>query len=1402
MNTLKDFTGLYQLSKTLRFELKPEEQTKLKFDEWLQSMKEESIDADNLFAKDKAIFNAYKALKPILDKIHEDFITISLQSKQAKSIEFKPYFDIYRQKADLSEEEKRLRIAIGETYQEGTKLFGDKTEGQDKEEKKAKFIKALTDKSILAYIENNISNFVSDSLTKEELMKHLRNFKGFFTYFSGYNTNRENYYYVEKEKATAVATRIVHENLPKFCDNVILFEKRKEEYINAYQFLKESIKDTRIKNAKTNKFQEAEPITADAFDMAHFNQCLSQKQIEEYNRIIGNYNLLINLYNQTKQEKKDKLPEFVTLYKQIGCGKGKTLFIAILKDRENELTDKEKHSGEILTVEKLFNTVTDAGKKIFEPQKETITIPYFIHWLKSCDDWKGIYWSKSAVTTISNLYFANWHDLKDKLKGNKACVSYDKKREEQIKLNDAVELSGLFDVLDKEQTEFVFKKTLFEDDDYKDLLDKNLKPSQNLVNLICAEIEKNTKLFLNNSDKITALKKYKEGKREEGPEDAIIKQIKEWFDASIDAMHIVRYFSVRPNKRKGNTANPEMEEMLSSLLDDERADWSEWYDSIRNYLTKKPQDDVKENMMKLNFGKGNLLGGFADSYTKTDNGTQYGGYIFRKKNIYCGEYEYYLGISANAKLFRCHLKDQIQDNDKSEFERLDYYQMKSTTPYPNSYEQNKKEIQDIVKRLTGKAANDDDELKKEADKINRVDKDGNIAPTELYRRLQKSEQFKSILDDRKLEECVDKTIKNIKDNCRSFSRIEEINRLQTITYKGFDGFLTLLNQLGEITKNAKLFDYFQVSQKEFNNALKDTEKPLFLFKIDNKDLSYCETFEKGERKKRGNQKENLHTTFFRALMREFNGCDSIIDIGKGEVFFREKAFTYSKEILERGHHYEKLKDKFKYPIISNKRFANNKYLFHLSVFLNYSSKSYKNSSYAYAEVNSAINNTIQQNPNLQFLGIDRGEKHLVYGCTIDKNGKIVKCGHYDNINGTDYVQKLDEKADERKIARKSWQTIGSIRNLKDGYISHVVHRIVDEVIKDASGAINPHSYIVLEDLNTEMKRGRQKIEKQVYQKLETALAKKLNFVVDKNSAIDEAASVANALQLTPPIANYQDIEGKKQFGIMLYTRANYTSITDPATGWRKTIYLKNGKDEEIKNQILEEFTDFGFDGNDFYFEYTEKHAGKTWRLFSGKEGESLPRFRNKKQKENDYNVWVPEPIKVVPILETIFKNFDKAKSFKTQINSGVVLSKVDGRDETAWQSLRFAIDLIQQIRNSGEKDSIDDNFLYSPVRDENGVYFDSRHPENNGDLSQIIDADANGAYNIARKGLIMDAHIKKWMKVGKPKITKDKKEYPDLDLFISDMEWDLWLLNREKWQEMLPTFASITAMESFRKEQK
>lgn len=317
-------------------------------------------------------------------------------------------------------------------------------------------------------------------------------------------------------------------------------------------------------------------------------------------------------------------------------------------------------------------------------------------------------------------------------------------------------------------------------------------------------------------------------------------------------------------------------------------------------------------------------------------------------------------------------------------------------------------------------------------------------------------------------------------------------------------------------------------------------------------------------------RNNLHTTYWNSLFQNIANRPKLN--GEAEIFFR-KALPEGK--------LQKILDKSGKEVVKNFRFSREKFAFHVPITLNFCRKDEK--------INSAVREYVASNySDMKIIGIDRGEKHLAYYSVVDLNGNVVEQGSLNVLERHDYGTKLDERAKERAAARQDWQTIGSIKELKEGYISQAVRKIADL-------AIRHNALIVLEDLNTGFKRGRQKIEKSVYQKFELALAKKLNFLVDKNVKSGEYLSVTDALQLTPPVANYGDIEAKKQVGIILYTRANYTSQTDPVTGWRKTIYLKKGSEDNIKEQIIGKkngsewesgcFSEIGFDGKDYFFTY-------------------------------------------------------------------------------------------------------------------------------------------------------------------------------------------------------------------------
>ena len=128
MNTLHQFTNLYQVSKTLRFELRPEGKTAKTFGQWLEELNNTEQEADkdnNLFAKDQKIKDAYLAIKPIMDKLHEQFIEMSLLSEEAKNIDFSDYYEAYQTKNVSEKLEKELREKIGNTYKVAGEYFSE-----------------------------------------------------------------------------------------------------------------------------------------------------------------------------------------------------------------------------------------------------------------------------------------------------------------------------------------------------------------------------------------------------------------------------------------------------------------------------------------------------------------------------------------------------------------------------------------------------------------------------------------------------------------------------------------------------------------------------------------------------------------------------------------------------------------------------------------------------------------------------------------------------------------------------------------------------------------------------------------------------------------------------------------------------------------------------------------------------------------------------------------------------------------------------------------------------------------------------------------------------------------------------------------------------------------------------
>ena len=500
---------------------------------------------------------------------------------------------------------------------------------------------------------------------------------------------------------------------------------------------------------------------------------------------------------------------------------------------------------------------------------------------------------------------------------------------------------------------------------------------------------------------------------------------------------------------------------------------------------------------------------------------------------------------------------------------------------------------------------------------------------------------------------------------------------------------------------------------------------LCLFQIYNKDFSEMSN---------GKGKPNLHTMYWHALFDAKNLANVVYKLdGEAKAFFRPRVINDNKITHPKDKPIEcksienKGKTKtFSYDIIKDKRYRSDKYYIHIPITIN--DKLGKPSKF-----NDAVNSYIKKNQPNAIIGIDRGERNLIYISVIDLKGNILEQKSFNTIVNryndkeikVNYHDLLDKKEKERQASRQSWKTIENIKDLKSGYLSAVIHDIANLMIKY-------NAILVMEDLNFGFKKGRFKIEKQVYQNFEKALINKLNcLIIDKNKDITKPGGLLKPYQLCDKFESLAKM-GKQQ-GFIFYVDASYTSKIDPVTGFVN--FFDTSYQSVVKaKEFFSKFSSIRFNRGKNYYEFkvddyslfNEKaKKNQSWLICS--QGDRI-----KTEKKN--NIFVSSTINLTEEFENLFKDLDKSKEMKDQI-----LARSDAE---FYRNALYLLKLTVQLRNSNNKTGED--YIISPVS-KKGVFYDSRYYSEKDKLP--CDADANGAYNIARKGIIVLESIKKNKKI-------------------------------------------------------
>ncbi len=546
--------------------------------------------------------------------------------------------------------------------------------------------------------------------------------------------------------------------------------------------------------------------------------------------------------------------------------------------------------------------------------------------------------------------------------------------------------------------------------------------------------------------------------------------------------------------------------------------------------------------------------------------------------------------------------------------------------------------------------------------------------------------------------------------------------------------------LDEFYKEINLYLYkisFRKISSEYINSLVEDGK-IYLFQIYNKDFS---SYSKGT--------PNMHTLYWKMLFDDTNMSDVCYKLnGQAEVFFRKSSIKIehpthpaNQPIENKNTLSNKKQSVFKYDLIKDKRYTIDKFQFHVPITMNFKGIGINN-------INNLVNQFIQEQEDLHIIGIDRGERHLLYLTVIDLQGNIKEQYSLNeiinNYNGntykTNYHDLLAKREKERMDARQSWKSIESIKELKEGYLSQVIYKITELMVKY-------NAIVVLEDLNMGFMRGRQKVEASVYQKFEKMLIDKLNYLVDKKKQPEELGGTLNALQLTNKFESFQKLG--KQSGFLFYTQAWNTSKIDPVTGFvnlfdtryetREKAKAFFRKFDSISYNDEKDWFEFSFDYNNF----TTKAEGTrtNWTLCTY--GKRIETFRDEKQNSQ----WASNEINLTEKFKEFFAKYN------IDINANLKESITAQESTDFFKGILALLKLTLQMRNSMTGTDVD--YLQSPVADKNGVFFNSQTC--NDSLPQ--NADANGAYNIARKGLWIINQIKNSSDVSKVKLAIPNKEW-------------------------------------------
>lgn len=1296
MKAFEEFINQFPISKTLKFNLKPYCPNTISEDEEREYVNRfwNNYLEGNLYKHDAERDESYPVVKELLDIFHRRFIDDALSGFECDpNRSWKSLFALYitDKKAKIFKDaQKKMREDI-------EKCFTSHEWWQ--------YISSYKEmiETIIPNLVKNDDDFYEEAsvklrLDREGMLKHLARFKSFSVYFTKFKENRDNIYKKE-EQATSIANRIVNENFPKFADNIIVFMR-----------LRETCPD-KVAEVQANLSSYLQGYTLDeVFTTEYFNKCLTQEGIEMYNWILGGnpnenvlgVNSIGNDYVQHTSQPVYRLKELkmTMLFKQILSDRVRLSFLPeqFAKGREGEL--------------QLIDAVDQFSQQIIESGLLDKVMILFGQLTSDDVNLNQVYVVGNKITELSRILYGSWNALGEEIRNHK--VTGNSKKAQVARNQDISEwlekkevsvadiLSYETNLLSEHTTSLAtFLKTFSYNKWDKDLQSwicmYPIVEFQNAyVNLFLP-----LKNSIMNGVSLSA-------------DDNAKKQIKIYLDKFMDILHAAELFRLGTKAENLDKDSFYIDYDSLFVASDNSLTLSEiipLYNKVRSFLTRKVKDEGK---MLLKFDSPTLADGWDSNMEQAYNTV-----ILLKDNNY-----YLLVLNPNNKPDL-----SLAINGNGGFKKMIYHQVGNVAAdIPNLMVIDGKTVKKNGRkdRLTGENIVLEN-LKSQylPEHINR------IRVSQTYSKLSPNYNRSDSLA----------YVEYYKQRLIEYKKGDiEFHFKETNEYDSYADFL-------EDVESQK----FSVSFVDYDESVVQMwieSNQAILFQLYNKDF-----------KDGAHGTENMHTLYWREIFSPQNMTSLNFKLnGKAEFFYRRKLLSstyvhkkssilvnktladgtpvspqdylafvkyFNREEVDLTDEQVRLlpqvkTNRAKTDIIKDKRYTEPKFMFHVPITINFKAPGVKSEK----EFNNKVLNVLRaKKEGVNIIGIDRGERNLIYVSVINQRGEnLIPLRHFNVIETTkyddvvqkyNYLEKLKQVEGNRDEARKNWTAIENIKELKSGYLSQVVHEISKLVVQY-------NAIIVLEDLNFGFKRGRFNVERQVYQKFEEMLIKKLNYLVfKKGSPSTEYGNIRNGLQLTAPFTSFKDLG--KQSGWLFYVPAEYTSKIDPQTGFVNLFNMK--KSESNPKAFFEQFTSIEYRDGLFYFTFDYRNLPTVkndyqniWTLSS--HGERIASVINRKsQRREPKKINLTEEFKSVLAKECY--NVDC-----TTISKDVILNHT--YSDALCKELFYKFKLLLQMRNT----DTDVDYLVSPVA---GDY--PFHTSSN--AMGIADADANGAYHIALKGLFL-----------------------------------------------------------------